>query len=197
MAERPGRPHEPAVSFVYLGMLRQRIAGVQVERHVELFLNFPEWPILFLVVVGDGVGVTHLRKPVGECADHAEILDAALQLSGGEIGVLQRQCGDCLKAIGLLAYGVGKVIVSLACHVVRLLCIGDGLDRRRIKRKDHHLDPEFVHQANASPVNIENALAHFRPDIVRKKSLRIHQCVIDGEVFLKRDLALHDFPRQN
>jgi hypothetical protein len=40
-------------------------------------------------------------------------------------------------------------------------------------------------------VDIKNARAHFNPDIVGKKSLRIHQRVVDGEVFLERDLALH------
>ena len=108
LAERPGRSQQPVVSFVDLRVLRQRIARVQIERHVELFLNRPERPVLFLIVIGDRVGVAHLRESVGERADHAEILDAALQLLGREIWILQRQGGEGAEAIGLLAHGSAR-----------------------------------------------------------------------------------------
>src|SRR5262249_49400538 len=69
-----------------------------------------------------------------------------------------------------------------------------GLDRRRVEGQDHHFDPEFIHQANTSPVDIENALSHLSPDSIWKKPLRIHQRVVDGEVFLERDFAFHIGP---
>ena len=50
---------------------------------------------------------------------------------------------------------------------------------------------ELVHQAKASAVQIEHALAHFDPDVVGKKPLRIHQRVVDREVLLEPDLAFH------
>jgi len=40
-------------------------------------------------------------------------------------------------------------------------------------------------------MQIENAVTHFQPDIFGEIPFRIHQRVVDGEVFLKRDLALH------
>src|SRR5262249_49645247 len=40
-------------------------------------------------------------------------------------------------------------------------------------------------------VDIENALSHLSPDGVWKKPLRIHQCVVDSEVFFERDFAFH------
>src|SRR6476659_9775170 len=161
----PGRAHEPAVPLVDLGMLRQRVAWMQIERHVQLFYRLPERPVLLLVVVSDGVCIAYLRKSVGQRANHAEILYAALQLSGSESGILEWESGQASKASGLFTDCVGEVVVGLARDVVGLPRIGDRLDGGGIEREDHHLDAELIHQANAPPMQIENAVTHFQPDV--------------------------------
>ena len=75
-------------------------------------------------------GIADLREAVGERADHAELLHAALQFARGEIGVLQRQRGERLEAVRALAHLFGEIVVGLARDLVGLFRIGDGLDRR-------------------------------------------------------------------
>jgi hypothetical protein len=80
---------------------------VQIERHVELFAHLPERPVLLLIEVRDGIGIADLREAVGERADHAEVLDAALQFPRGEVGVLQRQRRQRLEPVGALFHLLG------------------------------------------------------------------------------------------
>jgi hypothetical protein len=49
----------------------------------------------------------------------------------------------------------------------------------------------LVHQAQPAIVNIEDAAAEFRPVVVRDKTSRVHQRLVDGEVLLESNLAFH------
>src|SRR4029077_2146860 len=60
--------------------------------------------------------------------------------------------------------------------------------------QDHHLHAELVHQAKPAAVQVEDAFAHFDPDVVGKETLRIVQRIVDGKVLFEADLAFHGAP---
>ena len=82
LRERPDRPEQPGMAVVDLRVARQRIARMQIERHVEPLHRRPERPVLRQVVIDRGVVVVDLRKAVDQRAAETEFLHAALELAG-------------------------------------------------------------------------------------------------------------------
>src|SRR5580704_949611 len=87
VAERPDRTEQPRMAFVDLGVARQRIAWMQIERYVEFFRHGPERPVLRQVVVSRRLGIADLREAVNERAAEAELFYAALQLARRAVGI--------------------------------------------------------------------------------------------------------------
>ena len=136
-------------------------------------------------------GIADLGEAVDQRADEAQVLHTALQLPGRHIGVLHRQRRERPEAIGPLADHLGEEIVGLAGERVGLLGIGDGLDRRRVERQDHHLHAVLIHLAQAASIQIDQPAAKLLPDGVGEKSFRVIDGVVDREVLFEPDLALH------
>ena len=178
------------MAFVLPGPARQRIARVQIERHVERLDRAPERPVLRQVVIGHVVRRCDLREAVDQRADQAELLDAAGELGSGGFRVLHRQRGKSGEAIGALAHFGGQRVVGLLGHRDRPLDVVDRLHRRRVQRQDHHLDAVPVHFAQAHVLDVEQARTEIVPHM-RAEHLRIAERRFDGDVFLERDLALH------
>src|SRR3569833_2101101 len=87
----------------------------------------------------------------------------------------------------------GKNVVCLACDGDGAFDVVDGLHRRRVERQDHHLDAMLVHLLQAKVLDVDEA----RPELVPylgAEHFRVAERGFYGEVFLKRDLALHDVP---
>ena len=61
-AERPRGAPQPWVAVVDRYPARQRVARVEIERHVQRFDGRPERPVDRVVVIDDGLGVAHLRN---------------------------------------------------------------------------------------------------------------------------------------
>src|SRR5262245_59417575 len=76
-SECPGRAAQPRMAFVCRIPSWQRIAGMQVERHIEALYLLPERQIDRVVVVADGVRIPDLRKPVHVRPFEAELRDGA------------------------------------------------------------------------------------------------------------------------
>ena len=131
------------------------------------------------------------EKPLASAPTMPSSLTQRCNSLRGEVGVLQRQRGQRLEAVRPLAHLLGEIVVGLARDLVGLLGIGDGLDRRRVQRQDHHLHAELVHQPQPPAMQVEDALAHLDPDVVGKESLGIVQRVVDREMLFEPDLALH------
>ena len=102
------------MALIDLGVARQRIARMQIERHVEPLDRRPERPVLRQVVIDRGLRVADLRKAVDQRAAKAELLDAAFEFARRAVGVLHRQRGEALKAVRPLAHLFGEIIVGLA-----------------------------------------------------------------------------------
>ena len=153
------------MAFVEFGPARQRIARVQIERHVERFHRAPERPVLRRVVIEDVLGRAGLREAVDQRADKAELLDAARELVGGGVRVLHRQRGKGGKAAGALGDVLGEHVVGLFGHGDRALDVVDRLHRRRVERQDHHLDAVPVHFAEPRVLDVDQAMPQFRPHV--------------------------------
>ena len=179
------------MSFVDLRPGRQRVARMQVERHVELLDRGPERPISLEVVVGRRVGIADLGEAVGERAAEAEIAHAALEFADGELRVLHRQRGERRKTVRPLRHLLGQKIVGLARDFVGSLRVGDCLHGRRVEREDHDLHAVLVHLGEPLVVKIEEPRAQLRPDALGEKALGIADRVLDGEMLFQPDLALH------
>ncbi len=188
--ERPVRPEQPVMAFVHFRPARQRVARVQIERHVERLDRAPERPVLRQVVIEHGVRRAGLGKAVDQRADKAELLDAARQFRGSGLRVLHRQRGKGGKAAGALGALVGEHVVGLARHRDGALDVVDRLDRRRVERQDHHFDAVFVHLGKAHVLDVDEPRPELLPD-VRAEHLGVAERCLDGEVLLERDLALH------
>ena len=107
------------MAFIDLGVARQRIARVQIERHVEPLDRRPERPVLRQIVIDGGVGVADLREAVDQRAAEAELLDAALEFARRDLGILHRQRGKALETVRPLGHLFGEIIVGAARHLVR------------------------------------------------------------------------------
>ena len=97
LSERPGRAHQPRMSFIDRAVFRQRIARVQIEGQAGLLDRRPERPVLRQVVIDRPLAVADLREAVDQRATETERLDAALELLDREIRILHRQRGKRLK----------------------------------------------------------------------------------------------------
>ena len=197
LAEGPGRPKQPLRAFIDAGIGFERIARVQIERHVELLHHRPERPVLRQVVVDDGVGIADLREAVDQHALEAEVAHAAVKLADRQIGILHRQGGEALEAAGPLLDLAREIVVGFAGHVIRARRVGDRLHHRRVEREQHHLDAVLVHQPQPVVVQIEQPRLQLAPDAVRKEAARIVQRLGNCEMLFKPDLAPHDPPHSH
>src|ERR1700733_3219511 len=167
---------------------------MQIERHVEPLRRRPERPVLRQVVIDRRVGVADLREAVHQRAAETQLFHAALKLARRDLGILHRQRGKALKAIGPLGDLLGEIIVGPAGHVVSVRRIGNRLYRRRVKRQQHRLDAVLIHQLKPPLMQIEHAAFHFLPDAIGKITSGIGKGFGNSEMFFERDLALHDSP---
>ena len=188
--KRPVRPEQPGMAFVLLGPARQRIARMQIERHVERLDRAPERPVLRQIVIGHVIRRCRLREAVDQRTDKPEFLDAARELSGRSFRILHRQRGEGGEATGALAHVLSENVVGLLGHFDSALDVVDRLHRRRVQRQDHHLDAVLVHFAQAQVLDVEQTRAELVPHM-RSEHLRIAERRLDGEMFFERDLALH------
>src|ERR1051326_2030681 len=191
LAERPDRSEQPGMTVVNARVARQRVARMQVERHVEPLDHGPERPVLRQVVIGHGVGAIELRKSVDQRAAEAEFLDAALELARGEVRVLHCQRREALKSLRALDHLLGEIIVGASRDLVGARLVGDALHRRRVERQQHHLDAVLVHKLKPPAVNVGVALGHLVADRFGEIAHRIGRRFGDRKVFFECDLALH------
>ena len=168
----------------------QRIARMQVERHVELGDRAPEWPVLRQVVVDRAVGLFGLREAVHQRADEAELLDAAGQFAGRLLGILHRKRGKSSEAIRPLRDLGSEMVIRFVRHRDRALHVWNRLHGRRVERDDHDLHARRIHQAQPLVLEIGQPRTEFLPHM-RAEHLRVGQRRLDGEMFFQRDLALH------
>src|SRR5689334_310185 len=127
MGERPDRAEEPGMAVIDLAVARQRIARMQIERHVEPFDHGPERPKLRQIVVNDFVRSAGLRETVDQRAAKAKLLDAAFELARRAFGVLHRQRRQSLKSIGALGDLFGEIVIGFAGDLGSALLIWNGL----------------------------------------------------------------------
>ena len=135
-------------------------------------------------------GDRDLRKAVDQRADKPKLLDAAGEFGCGGFRILHRQRGEGGEAVGALAHFGGKHVVGLLGDGDRGLDVVDRLHRRRVQRQDHHFDAVLVHFAQARVLHVEQTWTEVVPHMCAEQ-LRIGERGVDGDVFLKRDLALH------
>src|SRR5882672_2945735 len=74
LTEGPGRPDQPFGALIDAGVLRQGIARMQIERHVEPLDLRPERPILRQVIIEQRIRIGALREAVGEHTDKTQFL---------------------------------------------------------------------------------------------------------------------------
>ena len=110
--ERPGRAEQRLAALVVAALVRQRVARVQVEGDAERRDPLPERQVLRFVVVGGGLEVADARVAVDEGAAEAELGDAALELGGRPLGVLQRQRREADVAVGVGGDDRGEGVVG-------------------------------------------------------------------------------------
>src|SRR5205823_13932294 len=84
--ERPNRTEQPGMALINLAA-RQRIARMQIKRHIEPLDHGPERPILRQVVIDDVVRTAPLRETVDQRAAKAKVLDATLELARGAVRI--------------------------------------------------------------------------------------------------------------
>ena len=82
--------------------------------------------------------------------------------------------------------------MAFFAQFVGLFRIGDRLHRGRIEREQHHLDAVLVHLPQPLLLNVEQPIAQLLHTLSGRKPARILQRVLDSEMFLERNLALHD-----
>ena len=108
----PVRAHQPGMAVIEPAPARQRVARVQIERHVELLHRAPERPVLRQIVIEHVVRRAGLREAVDQRADEAELLDAA-----GQFGAAAS--GSCIGRAAKAAKRSGRLRIprpdSLAC----------------------------------------------------------------------------------
>ena len=104
---------------------RQRIARMQVERHVELFAFGPEAVVARIVEVDHGIDRLHLREPVHQRAAESELLHAAHELARCAVGILQGERRQPLEAVGALRHSRARK--SFARLAVAAALAGSGM----------------------------------------------------------------------
>ena len=125
---------------------RQRIARMQIERHVEPLRRCPERPVLRQVVIDRHVGVADLREAIHQRAAETQLFHTALKLARRDPRDPASPARQGPKAIGPLADLLGEIIVGAAGNVVGVRRIGNCLYRRRVKRQQHRFDAVLIHQ---------------------------------------------------
>src|SRR5262249_7080763 len=79
VTECPDRTKQPGMTLVYFAIAWQRIARVQIERHIEPLHRRPERPISRQIVIDNVFAV--LRETVDQRATKAKLLHTALELA--------------------------------------------------------------------------------------------------------------------
>ena len=100
--KRPDRPQQPWMALVDRFTRRQRFARVQIKRHVEFFDAPPERCIRRVVVIDDVLAAADLRESVDERTLEPKLGDRARELLCRGVGILQRECRESAKSIGLV-----------------------------------------------------------------------------------------------
>jgi hypothetical protein len=155
---------------------------VQIERCVELFHCRPEREVLWRVVVHKSLSIADLRIPIDQGAAKIEFGNATRELGGCEVGVLHGQRREGCKSERMSNDRFGEMVVGALRHH-GVAARGRGcLDRRRIERKDHHLDAMTIHFGRAQFRHVDEALAQLRPGAVRQIPFRIEKRVFGGKV---------------
>ena len=134
------------MTFVDFRVTWQRIARMQIKRHVQALHRRPERPELRQVVIDRCVGVINLRKTVDQRAPKTKLLHAAFEFSRRPGGVLHRQRGQALKAVWPPAHLFGEIVVGSSGNFIGLRRVRDSLHRGRVERQQRGFDPVLVHQ---------------------------------------------------
>src|SRR5258708_35501796 len=180
------------MALVDLRRARQRIARMQVERHVELLALGQESGVALVVEVDHRVRIADLGEAVHQGAAEAELLHAAPELARGAVGVLHGERGERLEALGPLRHLAREEIVRAACGIRGFFGVGDRLDRGRIERQDHHLHAVAIHLGDAPLLEVHQPRLELRPRGVGEESFRIRKRIRNGEMLFEPNLALHD-----
>ena len=124
---------------------------VQVDGHVQFGAFGQDGPVLLLVDVG--VAVVAVCLPAFE----AQLLDAALQLFAGGIGVFGGERGVADEAVGILRYGGGQLVVGVVREPGGPLRL-QLLDARGRQRQDGHVDAGGVHGGDTPGADVQQLL---------------------------------------
>ena len=100
------------MALVDLRRARQRVARMEVERHVELLALGPEIPVAAVVEIHHRVLFFYLREPVHQRAAEAQLFHAADQLARGSVGVLHGKRREALEAPRALLHFSGEKVVG-------------------------------------------------------------------------------------
>src|SRR5882724_940696 len=179
------------MAFVDLRRARQRIARMQVERHVELLALRPEPGVARIIKVDRRVRIADLREAVDERAAEAELLHRARQLARRGVGILHGERGEPLEALGALRHLAREEIVCAARHIGGPPGIGNGLDGGRVEGQDHHLHAVAIHLGDAPLLQVHQPRLELRPGRVGEETFRIRKRVRNGEMLFEPNLALH------
>ena len=128
---------------------------------------------------------------VGRIDHRPEILHRALNLACRTFRILHRKCGDPLKSVGSLRDFLSQKVIRPLSEICRHYRIEDALDRGRIERKDHHLDPMLVHEPETPVVKVDHTAAKFIPELLWELTDWVFKGFVEGEVLLDCDLAAH------
>ena len=139
LRERPGRPEQPIMAFVDLRHPGERIARMQIERHVELFDDPPERPVLRQVVVNSQCRMSPIcEKPLTSAPlNRAPARSASSPCAA--VRILHRQRGEAWKRSGRLSTSSARTSLACARNFVRFFRVRYRLHGRRVERQDHHL----------------------------------------------------------
>ena len=171
---------------------RQRVARVQVERHVERRDRRPERPVSLKVVIDRPVDALDFGKAVHQGALEAQLPHAALQLAGSHVRILHGQRGQRLEPVRPLGDLLGQEIVRAARQAGRLGRVRDRLHRRGIERQQHHGDAVVIHLLQPGAMDVEQPVTQLVPHALVHESERLAHGFFEREVLFKYDLAIHD-----
>ena len=138
-----------------------RVAGMQVDRHIESLR-----PRQHGLEVGM-IQVPPRDVPVGQGAQEAVCPDRALQLVGGRLRALQGQGRETLQAARIVGHGPRHDLTVEAVGEVDALLPGDVMHGRRVRREDLNVESPLVHVADAASAQIrETDLLQERPVVL-------------------------------
>ena len=194
LAERPARPHQPGMAVVDPGIAGQRVARMEGEGYAEIGTDRPERPVLRQVVIEQVIAALDLGESVGQRADETEFPDAARQLGGRKLRVLQGQGREPAEAVRSAGDLFRQIVVGPARHIGGPRDLRDRLHRRRVQRQDHRFHAVGVHLAQSPLFQVGQPAGKFPPGLRRQEARRILQRVCNREMLFQPDLAVHVSP---